>query len=130
MKYQTPTQNRVKKKESFGQVRRVETGGYIPLKKRIDMFKRAGKIYKDYVNQMYDYYGSEMPPEEEMMIDPTRTKEFDQIDADKLMEGISARSIERAKQINAEKEKAKVEQKKEYEQYLADKKAKESEKKD
>lgn len=79
----------------------VERAGYIPAKARIEALMLAGARLVQSRAEMYDYPNS--TPDDDFRIDPTRSPNFDMVDADILKNDLKAKLSEQAK---ADKEKA------------------------
>lgn len=85
-------------------ITRVEKSGYIPAKTRIEQFIRAGVRLNDYKKEMFDT-DIGYQDWESVNIDPTRSGNYDMVDAQRDLESanqrIRARAEERSKAIKA-----------------------------
>lgn len=79
----------------------VERAGYIPAKARIEALMQAGARLVASRAEMYDYPNS--TPDTDFRIDPTRSPNFDMVDADIMKESLKSKI---SAKIKADQEKA------------------------
>lgn len=100
----------------------VEMAGYVPAKARIESIIDAGKRLLDFRMDQFDSYQPHFNEEE--FFDPTRSPNFDLVDAQRYAEGVKARMELAVKNAKEAKEKSEqLKQKADIEAQKAEKKA-------
>lgn len=108
MKFNNPYEREKQPLEAGGGERIVETAGYVPIQAQIAQFINAGKRLEDYRSQ-FDFGNGQPVPED--FIDPTKSKGFDIIDAQNLLNEVQQKLNDNKKEALAVKESPKVETK-------------------
>ena len=69
----------------------VETSGYIPKSVRVKTLIKAGERLAMLRKEQFDYVGNELEPN--IDVDPTRAKNFDLVDAQRILENGMAANV-------------------------------------